>query len=65
MVMLWFLLIGSATAFSTNYRKVFSNDWTSAERFVNEHRTEWQQEFDLFDVDGRVAEAIVFPELIR
>jgi hypothetical protein len=64
-LMLWFLLIGSATAFSTNYRKVFSNDWTSAERFVNEHRTEWQQEFDLFGVDGHVAEAIVFPELIR
>ena len=28
--MLWLLLImGSATAFSTNYPKVFGDDWTS------------------------------------
>ena len=49
----------------TNYRKVFGSDWTAAERFVTEHHEEWKQEFDLFGVDGRVAEAIVFPELIR
>lgn len=64
--MLWLLLImGSTTAFSTDYPKVFGNDWTSAEQFVSDHHAEWKQEFDLFGVDARLAEAIVFPELIR
>ena len=57
--------MGSATAFSTNYQKTFGDDWDDAVRFVKVHHEEWQQEFDLFDVDSRVAEAIVFPELIR
>ena len=59
-LMLWLLLIGSATAFSTNYQKTFGDDWDDAVRFVKDHHEEWQQEFDLFDVDSRVAEAIVF-----
>jgi len=64
--MLWLLLVmGSATAFSVNYKKVFGSDWTDAEQYVREHHEEWKQEFDLFGVDSRVAEAIVFPELIR
>ena len=64
--MLWLLLLmGSTTVFSVSYPKVFGSDWTDAERFVTEHRGEWKQEFDLFGVDSRVAEAIVFPELIR
>ena len=64
--MLWLLLIvGSATAFSVNYRKVFGSDWTAAERYVGEHHLEWKETFDLFEVDARMAEAIVFPELIR
>ncbi len=64
--MLWLLLfMGSATAFSTNYQKVFGDDWDAAVCFVKEHHVEWRQEFDLFGVDSRVAEAIVFPELIR
>jgi hypothetical protein len=63
---LWLLLtMGCATAFSVNYRKVFGTDWTDAERYVREHHDEWKENFDLFGVDSRVAEAIVFPELIR
>ena len=57
--------MGSATAFSINYQKTFGDDWDDAVRFVKDHHEEWQQEFDLFGVDSRVAEAIVFPELIR
>ena len=65
-VLLWLLLMmGSTTAFSVSYPKVFGSDWTAAKRFVSEHHKEWKQEFDLFGVDSRVAEAIVFPELIR
>ena len=64
--MLWLmLLMGSTTAFSVNYQKVFGSDWTDAGRYVREHHEAWKQEFDLFDVDARLAEAIVFPELIR
>ena len=64
--MLWLLLImGSATAFSTNYPKVFGDDWTSAAQFVNEHHAAWKPLFEEFGVDARLAEAIVFPELIR
>ena len=65
-VLLWLLLaMSSTTAFPVSYPKVFGGDWTDAERYVSEHHEEWKQEFDLFSVDSRVAEAIVFPELIR
>ena len=65
-VLLWMLLLmGSTTAFSIDYREVFGSDWADAERFVSEHHEEWKQEFGLFGVDSRLAEAIVFPELIR
>ena len=65
-LMLWLLLMmGGATAFSINYQKEFGDDWTQAAAFVKEHHEEWRQEFDIFGVDCRVAEAIVFPELIR
>jgi hypothetical protein len=64
--MLWLLLImGSATAFSTNYPKEFGDDWTSAAQFVHEHHAAWKPLFEAFGVDARLAEAIVFPELIR
>ncbi|MBR4275495.1 MAG: hypothetical protein IKQ32_00830 [Prevotella sp.] len=65
-VLLWLMLyVGTATAFSVNYRNVFGSDWTEAECYVREHHEEWKKEFDLFNVDSRVADAIVFPELIR
>ena len=48
-----------------DFRKVFGSDWTAAKHFVSEHHEEWKQEFGLFNVDARLAEAIVFPELIR
>lgn len=64
--LLWMLLImGSTTAFSIDYRKVFGKDWISAERYIKEHHAEWEREFAIFGVDCHMAEAIVFPELIR
>ena len=66
MYILWLLLVMSnATVFSANYPKVFGNDWTSAINYVKEHHDEWSREFEQFDVDPRLAVAIVFPELIR
>lgn len=63
--MLWLLLVmGNATVFSVNYPKVFGSDWTDAERYVIEHHEAWKKEFDVFGVDARLAEAVVFPELI-
>jgi hypothetical protein len=65
-IMLCLLLVwGSSTAFSINYQKEFGDDWTQAEKFVKEHRTEWKQIFEEFEVDADIATAIVFPELIR
>lgn len=65
-IMLWMLLVmNSTTAFSIDYRKVFGNAWNEAECYVCEHHEKWKQEFELFGVDSRLAEAIVFPELIR
>ena len=64
--MLWLLfMMDSTTAISSDYRKVFGSNWVEAERYVSEHHDEWKQEFDLFGVDSRMAEAVVFPELIR
>jgi hypothetical protein len=57
--------MSSATVFSANYPKIFGNDWTSAINYVKEHHDEWSREFEQFDVDPRLAVAIVFPELIR
>jgi hypothetical protein len=66
MYILWLLLVmSSATVFSANYPKVFGNDWTSAINYVKEHHDECSREFEQFDVDPRLAVAIVFPELIR
>ncbi|MCR4583890.1 MAG: hypothetical protein K5764_10135 [Prevotella sp.] len=65
-ILLWLLLVmGSATVFSVDYRRIFGRDWTAAEAFVDSHHDEWKQIFDMFEVDSRLAEAIVFPELIR
>lgn len=66
LTVLWLLfLLGSTTAFAVDYRKAFGDDWAEAAAFVSEHHAEWQQTFSLFGVDSRLAEAIVFPELIR
>lgn len=64
--LLWLLLfMGSTIVFSADYRHVFGRDWTQAEQYVKEHHSEWKEIFIAFDVDSRIAEAIVFPELIR
>ena len=66
--MIWLCLLltmGSGTVFSVNYPKEFGDDWTQAERFVREHRSEWKPIFEEFGVDASLAEAVVFPELIR
>ena len=65
-IMLWLLLLmGNATAFSVNYPKIFGDSWVAAVNHIKEHHEEWQREFCLFGVEGQVAEAVVFPELIR
>ncbi len=66
--MIWLCLLltmGSGTVFSVNYPKEFGDDWTQAEGFVREHRAEWKPIFEEFGVDVSLAEAVVFPELIR
>ena len=65
-VFLWLLLLwGSTTVFSANYAKVFGSDWTHAKNYAAQHRAEWQSVFTDFGVDASIAEAVVFPELVR
>jgi len=58
-------MTGSITVSAADYAQVFGKDWTRAAQFVSDHHDEWKATFDLFEVDSRMAEAIVFPELIR
>ncbi|WP_373728749.1 hypothetical protein [Bacteroides heparinolyticus] len=64
-LILWCLLfVGNTTVFA-NHRAYFGNGWSAAERYVDEHHTEWKRVFDEFGVNARLAEAVVFPELLR
>jgi len=49
----------------TDYLQVFGDDWKQAAQYVNQHHEEWTETFRLFGVEARLAEAIIFPELIR
>lgn len=63
--MLWMLLmICCSTAFSNN-KKEFGKDWEAAEKYISDYHDNWKEEIDFFQVDVCVAEAVVFPELIR
>jgi len=57
--------MSSATAFSSDYPKGLKKEWKKATTYVEQHRSEWQAEFDLFGIDEDMAIAIIFPELLR
>jgi len=48
-----------------DYSQVFGTHWTDARQYVDGHHSEWTHIFEEFGIDSRIAEAIVFPELIR
>lgn len=60
-----FFMSGSTVAFSMNHKKAFGDDWLKAEQYVKENRAEWKRTFDELGVNAKIAEAIIFPELIR
>lgn len=62
---LWLLLIVGSTMAQANCREEFGSDWAAARRYVSKCHSEWKRVFDDFGVDARMAEAIVFPELLR
>ncbi len=64
-ILLWLLIMGKATVFSATYQQLFGKEWKEAEQFVYTHHQEWTTIFKEFGVNDRMAEAIVFPELIR
>lgn len=45
--------------------RMFRSEWYEAEAYVAEHGEQWKQVFDTFEVPCLVAEAVVFPELLR
>lgn len=50
---------------STDYRKVFGNDWQKAEEFISENEPWMKQISAKFNVSYKEAVAVVFPELVR
>ena len=66
-VALWLLLIiGGVTALPYNYRKAFGNNWNLAVQCVSANHAEWSKTLrEMGITDVRLAEAVVFPELIR
>lgn len=43
----------------------FRQNWKTASRYASSHRNAWQQVWQRYDVPADVAEAVIFPELVR
>jgi hypothetical protein len=50
---------------ATDYAALFSEDWTAATEYAAAERGEWVDIFEAFGIDPLLAEAVVFPELVR
>lgn len=55
------LFVGDAISFREQHEK----DWLAAERYCEQQRPGWAEVFAAYGVDAGVAEAIVFPEIVR
>lgn len=57
--------LSNGSAADGDFRQIFKKDWTNAEQYVEKQRKVWEVIFNEFAAPPDVAEAIVFPELIR
>jgi hypothetical protein len=48
-----------------DYPALFGADWRRAEQYAASERAAWGEIFEAFGVDAQVAEAVVFPEMVR
>lgn len=48
-----------------DYKKIFNHNWSEAELYAKQHRHELDIILSDFDVSSDMAEAVIFPELLR
>lgn len=48
-----------------NFPVVFGEHWTGAIAYAEDHRAAWDSVFARYEVDSLMAQAIIFPELVR
>jgi hypothetical protein len=48
-----------------DYHALFAADWSAAETYAAANRGEWSGIFAAFGLDPQLAEAVVFPEMVR
>ena len=64
-LLLMLFVVSGTHVFSIDHKTAFGENWLQAEQYVREHRAEWKKTFKEFGVNPKVAEAVIFPELIR
>lgn len=50
---------------AADFHSTYESEWNEAVSYADEHRRAWKQIWDFFGVDGHIAEAVVFPEMVR
>ncbi len=65
LVFAWATGVSGAVEASPDYPALFGRDWRAAEEYAAARRASWAEIWDGFGVDARVAEAVVFPEMVR
>ncbi|WP_291528961.1 hypothetical protein [Bacteroides sp. UBA939] len=63
-MLVWVCSFGGHTE-PRDFKQIFKNNWTSAERYVEKQRQVWNVIFNAFSVPADLAVAVVFPEQIR
>ncbi len=48
-----------------DYPALFGENWRRAEQYADSQREEWSEIWEVFGVDAQLAEAVVFPEMVR
>ena len=50
---------------AADFHSAYEEEWNEAVAYADAHREAWNQIWDFFGLDHRIAEAVVFPEMIR
>lgn len=61
------LFLGFSLSLCTaqDFINCFGTDWSEAVQYANDCRNKWETVFQTFDIPSDIAEAVIFPELIR
>ncbi|MCQ2164792.1 MAG: hypothetical protein MJZ04_06375 [Bacteroidales bacterium] len=50
---------------AADFHSAYESEWNEAVSYADAHRQAWRRIWDFFGVDSRIAEAVVFPEMVR